>query len=414
MKERMVCFVVMGYGVKTDYASGRELDLDKTYKNIIKPAAEEAGLDCIRADEIRHSGIIDIPMYKYLISADIVIADLSTDNSNAFYELGVRHSLRPYTTIAIAEKELKYPFDVNHTVIRQYEHLGKDIGYDEVIRFRKLLKDTILEILNNPQTDSPVYTFLNNLKPPKVDVTSIEKNDAENNSLSAIIDQARNAMDNENDFEKAKAFFEAAHAIDKTNCYIIQKLALVTYKAKKPSHVEALYKAIDILKDLKPEGSTDPETLGLSGAIYKRLWEELNDVKFLNTSIYFYERGFFIKKDYYNGINLSFLLNIRSSISMDINEAITDYVTANRIRRQVVDICKSLINSDFESRSDQYWILATMEEALFALNENKEYAKAKAMADRISVVPWQRGSTNEQISKLSELIKISPLIKDSN
>ena len=42
------CFVIMGYGVRTDYATGRDLDLDKTYKNIIKPAAEESGLECIR------------------------------------------------------------------------------------------------------------------------------------------------------------------------------------------------------------------------------------------------------------------------------------------------------------------------------------------------------------------------------
>ena len=54
-------------------------------------------------------------MYNQLITADVVIADLSTNNPNAFYELGVRHALRPKTTIVIAENELKPPFDVNHT-----------------------------------------------------------------------------------------------------------------------------------------------------------------------------------------------------------------------------------------------------------------------------------------------------------
>ena len=42
----------MGFGKKTDYATGRVLDLDKAYSYIIKPAAEEAGLACKRADEI--------------------------------------------------------------------------------------------------------------------------------------------------------------------------------------------------------------------------------------------------------------------------------------------------------------------------------------------------------------------------
>ena len=84
--------------------------------------------------EIRHSGVIDVPMYEQLLTADVVIADLSTSNANAFYELGVRHALRPFTTITIAENKLKYPFDVNHIAIRSYEHMGNDIGFGEVVR----------------------------------------------------------------------------------------------------------------------------------------------------------------------------------------------------------------------------------------------------------------------------------------
>jgi len=134
------CFVVMGFGKKTDFETGRTLDLDKSYRNIIKPAVEAAGLRCIRADEIVHSGLIDVPMYEQLLKANVVVADLSTSNKNAFYELGVRHALRPYTTVVIAEDGIKtFPFDVSHVAVRQYHHLGEDIGYDEVMRFRDLL-----------------------------------------------------------------------------------------------------------------------------------------------------------------------------------------------------------------------------------------------------------------------------------
>ena len=110
------CFVVMGFGKKTDYETGRTLDLDKSYKNLIKPAAERAGLRCVRADDIVHSGMIDVPMYEQLLNADVVVADLSTSNVNAFYELGIRHALRPRTTIVISEdgKSAKFPFDLNH------------------------------------------------------------------------------------------------------------------------------------------------------------------------------------------------------------------------------------------------------------------------------------------------------------
>src|SRR5512132_2912036 len=103
------CFVIMGFGIKTDYATGRKLDLDKSYRLLIKPVVEENGLECIRADEIRHTGTIDVPMYEELLTADVVIADLSTSNPNALYELGLRHALQPRATIVISENKLWYP-----------------------------------------------------------------------------------------------------------------------------------------------------------------------------------------------------------------------------------------------------------------------------------------------------------------
>src|SRR5262245_50328250 len=157
------CFVVMGFGKKTDFETGRTLDLNLTYSYIIKPAVTAAGLQCIRADEIKHSGPIDVPMYEQLLNADVVIADLSTSNKNAYYELGVRHALRPYTTIVIFEDGIKtFPFDVNHVLIQQYHHMGEGIDFGEVERFRKVLTDVIVSVYGQSprRHDSPVYTFL--------------------------------------------------------------------------------------------------------------------------------------------------------------------------------------------------------------------------------------------------------------
>src|SRR5215218_456332 len=163
-KANGTCFVVMGFGKKTDFETGRTLDLDMSYQNMIKPAVEAAGLKCIRADEIVHSGVIDVPMYEQLLSADVVVADLSTSNKNALYELGVRHALRPFTTIVIAEDGIKvFPFDLNHVVVRQYHHLGEDIGVKEARRFSELLTHAIVEIMQKDpreKRDSPVYTLL--------------------------------------------------------------------------------------------------------------------------------------------------------------------------------------------------------------------------------------------------------------
>jgi hypothetical protein len=154
--KKNLCFVVQGFGEKTDFTDGRKLNLDASYK-VIKEAVEEAGLQCMRADEIKHSGTIDEPMYEQILHADLVIADLSTYNVNAAYELGIRYGLRRYATIIVAEEKFKNPFDVSHIVIRRYKHLGEDIGVSEAHRFKQELKDAITQIMAAQKTDSPVY-----------------------------------------------------------------------------------------------------------------------------------------------------------------------------------------------------------------------------------------------------------------
>jgi len=171
--ESGTCFVVMGFGKKTDFETGRVLDLDQSYLSLIKPAVEAARLKCIRADEIVHSGLIDVPMYEQLLNADVVVADVSTSNRNALYELGVRHALRPYTTVIIAEEMMmKSPtFDLSHIVIRKYRHLGEDIGVSEAKRFTSELTDAIRQIMAIEPTsrwDSPVYKFIDRLTPPSI------------------------------------------------------------------------------------------------------------------------------------------------------------------------------------------------------------------------------------------------------
>src|SRR6185436_15976499 len=141
---------VQGFGEKTDMLTGRVLNLDASYE-VIKEAVEAAGLRCVRADEIVHAGTIDKPMYDWIYRADLVIADLSTYNVNAAYELGVRYGVRPRATMIVAENQFKNPFDVGHIVTLPYEHLGKDIGRKEAARFKAVLVDRIRALLSQPK-----------------------------------------------------------------------------------------------------------------------------------------------------------------------------------------------------------------------------------------------------------------------
>src|ERR1700741_2152113 len=110
-------------------------------------------------------------MYEQLLMDDVVVADLSRSNNNEFYELGVGHALRPHTTIVICEDGARsFPFDVNHVLVRKYHHMGEGIDFDEVERFRGDLTNAIRQILTQEprRNDSPVYTFLNALTPPRL------------------------------------------------------------------------------------------------------------------------------------------------------------------------------------------------------------------------------------------------------
>jgi len=437
------CFVIMGFGKKTDLATGRELDLDKSYKNIIKPAVTAAGYDCVRADEILHSGVIDVPMYDMLFGADLVVADLSTANLNAIFELGVRHALKPWATVIIAESKFNIPFDANHIVVRHYEHLGPDIGFDEAMRMQGELTKLINALKSGAAVDSPVYSALPDLqKPTRATGASMglaapaAQALAPEETYAGKIQFARQAMDS-NAFALAQTILQdiyknqtAPGADGKpkpARPSIVQQLALATYKAGEakaktdgPEQALAGYaQAEALLQELNIETTTDPETLGLWSAIHKRRAEMAtrspdDQRQDLNEAIRAAERGFMIKRDYYNGTNLAYLFNFRASISSG-DDRIADNVFADRVRRQVVGITahglatlpeKSSADEETTLRDERYWMAATHAESLIALGDKSgddEMQKVLASAP----APWMAETTKNQLDRLRGLLAIA-------
>lgn len=105
------CFVLMPFGVKPD-DGGRMIDFDRIFADIIAPAIWDAQMEPIRADQETAGGIIHKAMFERLMLCDYAIADLTTANANVFYELGIRHGIRPYSTILIFGQGSRLPFDV--------------------------------------------------------------------------------------------------------------------------------------------------------------------------------------------------------------------------------------------------------------------------------------------------------------
>ncbi len=402
----------MGFGIKTDFLTGRSLDLDKSYRTLIKPAVEEAGVTCVRADEIVHAGSIDLTMYRHLLEADLVIADISTCNPNALYELGVRHALRPHTTITIAEDQITYPFDVSHILIRRYQHLGQGIDHEEVLRFRAELTAAIGTLLERPEADSPIYSSLAGLRPPIIEMASreepVEPPPAAPDETLADLAQRAEAALGKGEFELAKALFAAARALRSNDPFLAQRLALATYKCGAPTELAALEDAKAILASLDPEVSNDPETVGLWGAVHKRLWRATGERSHLDTAVLALERGFDIRTDFYNGINLAFLFNVRATISSPA-ERIADYVNAERVRRRVIPLCQAVLDGDPSAANDRYWAKATLAEAYLGIGDGAASAAWLTEAAREPVAEWMRQSTAKQLEGLSQLLVPSPL-----
>lgn len=370
------CFIVMGFGTKTDYETGRTLNLNETYSEIIKPAVEDAGFRCVRSDEVSSSGLIDIPMYKMLLNADLVIADISTGNVNAVYELGVRHALKRNRTIIMKESECKFSFDLNHTSTFHYKHLGEEIGAKEARRAKTELSELITNIFNVDEADSPLYSFLPNLKMPILTEEEMEEiiedvSETENLLLKYIKQGEDNLRLDK--FDQAINNFQHAHKLRPNESYILQKLVLATYKSEMPSKLESLFKARTLLSSLSPESSNDPETTGLAGAIQKRLWLLTKDTIQLDKAIEYYNRGFTIKKDYYNGENLASCFDLKSRAESDPQQKIFFDIAAENTRKALYHTLAKLIDSpDFEDRNDQKWVYATMASICFNLKYEDE------------------------------------------
>lgn len=381
--KKMICFVIMGFGKKTDPSTGNTLDLDKTYKNVIKPAVEKSGYQCIRADEIKDSGLIDKSMYALLMYADLVVADISTYNPNAIYELGVRHAVRPFSTIIINEEKGSIPFDLNSNRIIHYKHLGEDIGYEEVTRCQNALCDLIENVAKYKLVDSPLYDYINDIKPPKLSKDEYKKIIGElaekEEHLFGIVEKAKHFME-DSDFPSAIKMWKKACVAAPTEHYFIQQYALATYKAKLPSEAAALSDALSIIEPLSIEGeSNDPETLGLMGAIYKRMWLVNSDVEFLKRAISFYSKGYSIRNNYYTGENYAHCLDMMSDFETDDDEITFYKISAKKVRKAIIKDLENNLPDDFSCVNDDIkWKFASLSNCYYGVGDSvkgKEFEK---------------------------------------
>lgn len=407
-----ICFVIMGYGKKTDPTLGKTFDLDVTYNSIIRPAVEKSGYKCVRGDEVLESGIIDKSMYALLIHADLVIADITTFNPNAIYELGIRHAARPFSTIVMKEKDGNIPFDINHNKTFTYSHMGEDIGSKEAERCILALTNLIIEVDRAKETDSPLFHHIRGVEPyklPEDEYIQIIKDLADKDkSVFALVEKAKLEMKSENFAEAAKYWKKASEKVE-NDSYFIQQLAFCTYKNESVSPNIALIDALRIINQLEPEdrNTTDPETLGITGAIYKRLWlNDMETIEYLDRAIEYYKRGFTINQDYYTGENYALCLDLKSTITTDQEEKIYLKYSAKKTRKEIIEIIEKLkSDDDFELRSDLKWIYATLSHCHFATGDNDNHQSYDAKFHELNPDKWEIQTYKNSLEQLTEIVK---------
>lgn len=419
-------FVAMPFGTKKANNKRYFIDFDAIYNKAIKPAADELRIPIIRADEENDSGIIHTLMIERLVCTDIVIVDITNENPNVYYELGIRHCARPCTTILIYDKSTRPPFDIQPLRAIPYELEKGVISDSSAEALKNNLVNRIKGVINSEyKCDSLPFALIDDFPKTELDETKLQIYQEHQKQRTNFLDQLRNAktldeligiiseMDSKDFpyqyliFELIKRFksFEAwddlIHFIDnklnsalKNLLYVKQQKALAYNKKGDFSDIQT---SIVLLQEILREHGDSSETYGLIGSAYKKLAIlDKTSVGFkpnLERAILNYREGFkFDTRDYYTGINLATLLLVKGS-----EDSLAEM-------NEIIPILKYNLELNDYSISADYWLLATAYE-LYILSKN--YDKAKEVLGWISTLQplpdkWTLKSTLKNLNLIKE------------
>ncbi|MBF0337926.1 MAG: DUF4071 domain-containing protein [Nitrospirae bacterium] len=360
-----LCFVLMPFGKKrknpTDTyslidfdTSGRLIDFDAVYNDMISAAIKDAGMEPLRADEEKVGGIIHKAMYERLILCEYAVADLTTANANVFYELGVRHAVRPWSTVLIyAEAGGQLPFDVAPLRAIPYKLSNKGILVNAEGTKTEITKRLVAA--KNPQTDSPIYQLVQGY--PDVDHT---KTDVCREKLVIYSTgmKKRLTIAKEQGVDALRRIEEELFPIQEAESGVVIDLflsyrgvkawdamiglfdnmfpALAATVMVREQHALALNRvgrwqeAENKLLELIDERGPSSETYGILGRVYKDRWEELLKSgdggfanEYLDKAINAYVKGFEADwRDTYPGINAITLMELKTPPDPERNKLI--------------------------------------------------------------------------------------------
>jgi tetratricopeptide (TPR) repeat protein len=392
-----------------------EVNFDEVYDLLISPALTRAACVPFRADKEAGAGDIRTDMYFELVTADVILADISILNPNVFYELGVRHGVAPRGVLMIHGGWTKRPFDVAPD--RTFDYDGKlflpkkeerDEAWQkwlgaEVERLAGVLRGAL--DVDEQTTGSPVYKELVGLKPVDwsgirtarakyfgevfVDLKSrveIAKLNGWPGDILTLADDAPTrfhrgkllweaafALINMQRFDAARPVLEELLLLEKENRNAQTQLGLVLGRLGK------VHEAKVHMQRVADQYEGDIEAQGILGRVYKDLWRlEWKDLatleerqqqavatsNYIVSAIRSYDSAARQKFDYYNGINVVSFVKLLEHLKNATGEQPEDSKIhdIDNLISVVRFAAQNVLNFTGLEKADGVWAAATLGE----------------------------------------------------
>ena len=416
---RPLCFVLMPFGKKPD-AAGGVIDFDAVYQDLIAPAIAMADMDPLRADEEIAGGIIHKPLFERLILCEYAIADLTTANANVFYELGVRHAVRRWSTILLFSKGgSQLPFDT--APLQALPYLLDGDGRPVDIDSTRSGVAARLNAARQARTDSPIYQLVDNY--PDIDHTKtdvfreqvqyasetkarlatarkegIGKLREIENELAPIQDvESGVVIDLFLSYRAVKAWDDMISLVDKMHAPLAATVMVREQQALALNRAGQSEEAERVLLELINQRGPSSETYGILGRVYKDRWETAQKAGktilakgLIQKAVEAYLRGFETDwRDAYPGINAATLMELKDP--------------PDDRRHKIIPVVTYAVERRIAEGNPDYWDHATLLE--LAVLGWDEAAAGEALANAAAVVreKWEPETTARNLRLIREV-----------
>jgi len=422
MTKAPLCFILMPFGIKAN-ADGSMINFDRVYQDLISPAVRDAELEPIRADQEVTGGIIHKPMFERLILCPFAIADLTTANANVYYELGVRHAFKPFSTVQIIAEGSRLPFDVQMLRTIPYT-LGADGVPDPAkAAATSAAVAAFLKQARGGAKDSPIFQLIDGLPVPNLEhlktdvfrdqvgysvqvkdklaearssksadaVRSVEKSIGDIANLDTGV-----AIDLMLSYRAVSAWEDMVRLIQQFSGPLAQTVMVREQLGLALNRLKRRDEAQQVLLKLIEERGPSSETCGILGRVYKDQWEDSTKSGnaflakgYLDKAIKMYLQGFEADwRDAYPGINAITLMELRNP--------------PDDRRKELVPVVRYAVQRKIEKGKPDYWDYATLLE-LAVLEGNQEKA-VQALGDALANVheKWEPETTARNVRLIRE------------